>query len=244
MIAQWPRTIRTAIRYLLLPGACFACHRLLSADDDAFCSDCQDLFRVESAWVCPRCSATVGFGTDVAEGCTSCRGERWCFERVVRLGPYEGALRELILRMKHRSGEDLARAVGERWAAVMAAKLATQRIDVVVPVPMHWRRHWQRGFNVAACLAEALAQRLGVPCENGCLRKQRMTRTQSSLSPAERRTNLRGAFTISHGHRVRGKSVLLVDDVLTTGCTANEASRLLRDAGAQQIVVAVVARRR
>lgn len=241
MTAQWAKTIGQAFRYWLLPGACLACHRLLAIDQDSLCTECDRILSSDDGPVCQRCSGSVGPGLDTSEGCHQCRQERWNFDRVVRLGAYGGPLRDLLLRMKQPSGESLAEVVGRRWAEQMCPKLAGHRMDLVVPVPLHRRRQRERGFNVAEYLAVALAEKLGVAYHTTWLRRVRHDPPQTDLSPSQRRANVRGAFAGCPDHRLRGKSIVLVDDVLTTGSTAHEAARPLRDAGAASIIVAVVA---
>src|SRR5262249_17359780 len=151
------------------------------------------------------------------------------------------SLQELVLRMKSAGSEALSEAIGERWAEIICPKIRPNSIGVVVPVPLHWRRHWQRGFNQSQLLARALARRLNVPCIEA-LRPVRHTPIQPSLSPTARRENMRNAFRAARTAGIDGKSVALVDDVMTTGSTVHEASRALRSAGAAFIAVAVVAR--
>ena len=117
------------------------------------------------------------------------------------------------------------------------------RSDLVAPVPLHWRRTWWRGYNQAAAVAEQLARMIGVPSSRRCLRRIRHTPQQLQPSAAARRENVRGAFRVRRGANVVGKRILLVDDVMTTGSTASEASRTLREAGAVEVAVAVLARR-
>src|SRR5205823_5857562 len=113
--------------------------------------------------------------------------------------------------------------------------------DVVIPVPLHWFHRLRRGYNQSEALARELAAALGVPCRPRWLRRARLTRKQHhSLSREERRANVHDAFRARHADAVRGRHVLLVDDVMTTGSTAHEAARPLRAAGAAQITVAVL----
>jgi ComF family protein len=159
---------------------------------------------------------------------------------VIRLGDYSGPRREAVLRMKHISGEGLAEALGELWAAHAEVRLRDAKADAVVPVPLHWSRRLERGYNQSVVLARAVAARLNLPCRLGWLRRVRPTPRQAFLDPEERRANLRDAFRA--GRAVKNRSILLIDDVLTTGTTANEASRALRKAGAVRVVVATAAR--
>lgn len=241
MTAPWIRTIGQALRFWLLPGACLACHRLLPIDGKSLCSECDRILPDEDGPVCPRCSGSIGAWVGSPEGCHRCRHKTWNFDRVVRLGAYGGLLRDLLLRMKQPSGEALAEVVGERWADRMCPKFSGMRIDLVVPIPLHPRRRRQRGFNVAEYLAEPLAERLGARCLISWLRRVRHDQPQTDLTPSQRPGNIRGAFAGSPQPWLRGKSIVLVDDVLTTGSTAHEASRPLRQAGAASIIVAVVA---
>jgi ComF family protein len=173
-------------------------------------------------------------------GCVRCRDESFAFERVLRLGPYEGLLREVILRMKHAAGEGLTEVLGDLWAGHAELPLRSVAADVVVPVPLHWRRRWARGYNQSEALARAIADRLGLPCRPRWLRRLRHTPFQTQQAPTDRRDNVRGAFAARPW--LAGRSVLLVDDVLTTGSTCSEAARALRAVGVAHVAVAVLAR--
>lgn len=191
--------------------------------------------------MCPRCASTVGPFTASADGCVICRHERFHFDRVLRLGPYNGLLREVILRVKYGKEETLAEIVGELWARSLAERLE-QRPEVVVPVPLHWTRTWSRGFNQSEVLARALARHLKLPLRSGVLLRRRRTLQQAGITSATaRQENVRNAFSARRGTLVTGKVVLLVDDVLTTGATANEAARALRTLTPAKIIVAVLA---
>jgi ComF family protein len=181
----------------------------------------------------------VGPFAAVDRGCPRCRDSVFHFESVCRLAPYDGLLRELILRMKHAAGEGLAEDLGDLWAAHSAERLKRLNADVVVPVPLHWWRRLTRGYNQSETLARALAGGLGLPCEPRWLRRIRATPKQTLQTPAGRWANVRGVFAARPA--VRGRTVLLVDDILTTGGTASEAARALRAAGAARVVVAVLA---
>jgi predicted amidophosphoribosyltransferase len=132
---------------VLYPGVCAACGRSLPTDRRHFCGSCQAALTTDPHSACPRCAATVGPFVDTAEGCPACRDVRLPFDRTVRLGGYDGLLRELILRLKHPAGEALAESLGDLWAAHGGVPLAGLAATVVVPVPLHWRRRWQRGYN-------------------------------------------------------------------------------------------------
>ncbi len=226
---------------LLYPGVCGACGQALPADQHPFCNDCHSRLTTDPHFTCPRCASTVGPHVVLEGGCLTCRDVGFYFERAVRCGPYEGLRRELILRMKQPTGECLAEWVGEAWARSADEKLRALGADFVVPVPLHWRRRWLRGYNQSEVLARALAGRLGLACRPRWLRRIRHTPLQTEQSATARRANVRGVFHAPSRPELRNRTILLVDDVLTTGSTASEAARALRDAGAAAVVVAVLA---
>jgi ComF family protein len=237
------RDLAQGLLHLLYPSACIVCEKPLPPQAGPFCAGCHGAVTSDPHDTCPRCAGTVGPYSHLADGCPLCRGLTFHFERAVRLGLYEdeGVLHDVILRMKHSSGEGLAELIGELWAAHSETVLRSLAADVVVPVPLHWRRRWWRGYNQSESLARGIAARLGLPCRPGWLRRVRHTPILPGLSPAARLENVRGAFR-ARGE-LSGRAVLLVDDVMTTGSTASEAARALRAAGAGRVVVAVLARR-
>lgn len=236
------RELTRGLIQLLYPGTCVVCGQPLPPDQDHFCRGCRATLTADPHAVCPRCAGTVGPFVSLEEGCSHCRGSAFHFESVLRLGPYEGALRDVILRLKHESGEGLADLLGALWAAHAESRLRDLHADGIVPVPLHWRRYWRRGYNQSESLARALAARLHVPCRPRWLRRIRNTPQQTAQSSAARAENVRGAFQGRPRPELRGQTILLVDDVLTTGSTASEAARALRRAGAGRVVVAVLAR--
>src|ERR1051326_2799609 len=116
MSARLATSLWQGLRHIITPGVCLACHELLPTERYVFCWGCQRQFTDDPHPTCPRCSGTVGPHTDLSDGCTNCRRASFAFDRAVRLGPYDGRLRELILRMKHAGNEGLAEAVGEAWS--------------------------------------------------------------------------------------------------------------------------------
>ena len=235
-VSLWHGLVR-----LVYPGTCWVCGRLVSERAPLVCDGCVHDLTHDPHPTCPRCSSSVGPFVNLDQGCPTCRAAGFAFQRAVRLGPYEGRLREVVLRMKQPASADLAEAIGTLWANQVAPRLHDERIDVAVPVPLHWWRWWQRGFNQSEALARCLARELKVPCEPFRMRCVRRTAAQKTLSAPSRRANVRDAFRAAAGRGLAGKTVLLVDDVLTTGATADEAARVLRRAGAARIVVAILA---
>jgi ComF family protein len=160
------------------------------------------------------------------------------FDCAYSYGFYEGPLQELIHLLKYQGIETLAGPLGRY---LMAALPRDERVDLIVPVPMHWWRKWRRGFNQSELLAQAVAREAGIPFADA-MRRTRNTPPQAGLSDHERRHNLTGAFSVPAKRRVEGRRVLLIDDVMTTGATTSACGAALLRAGAERVLVLTVAR--
>lgn len=227
---------------LVLPPCCVLCHRDMEGQASAgICEDCRKPLTIQRPPRCVKCAMpqTVGTGGD----CPHCRGRRFAFASVRCVAPYEGAVREAVLRAKTLAGESIAAALGGLLAESLAAERPpAAETDLVTAVPSHWLRRLRRGTNSAAVMAQVVSQRLEIPLAADLLVCRRNIQKQSGLNTYERRRNVRGAFRTSWGYDIQGAVVLLVDDVLTTGATAQEVARLLRRRGAARVDVAIVAR--
>ena len=154
-------------------------------------------------------------------------------------GAYEGNLRRLIHLLKYDGMRPLARPLAARLGALLAE---TPPVDLIVPVPLNRWRLWSRGFNQAELLAAELSRLSGVPFAAGVLRRRRATRSQTGLSIEQRRENVRGAFEVRRPQRIAGRSVALLDDVITTGATLAACAEALKQAGATRVVGLALAR--
>lgn len=157
------------------------------------------------------------------------------FARARAVALYEGTARDLVHRLKYGDRLDLSRAMATMMASSGAELLA--EADLVVPVPLHVFRLWRRRFNQAALLARGVAKLGGVPCDLRALSRVKATRPQVGLTRNQRAENLQGAFRVPDAAKpgLRGRRVLLIDDVTTTGATGNAASRALLRGGASQV---------
>jgi len=151
-------------------------------------------------------------------------------------------VRQAVLKMKYGCHESLALAIGELLARRLEAEDWFRQVDLVAPVPLHLWKRLVRGASAPELLAEVVARSGNIPLVTRLLRCRRTTRKQGTLLPSERLVNVRGAFEVASCYDIKGGRVLLVDDVMTTGATANEAARALLQAGAASVRVATVAR--
>ena len=168
-----------------------------------------------------------------------CRTGLRGFDSAYCFGSYEGTLRELIHLYKYGRIQTLSRPLADLLAAALPLD---ERFDAVTPVPLHWRKQWQRGFNQSELLARDIARRRGIPVVRA-LRRARSTQTQAGLSNTERRKNVAAAFQCRTAARtLAGARVLLIDDVMTTGSTAAACARALKQASVARVVLLTVAR--
>ncbi len=228
----------TGIVEALYPLGCRLCGAALLEDTLACEAHPLELDRASPR--CGRCAAELAPALPDGGLCPSCRREEPRFERVLCVGSYRSGLHDWLLAFKHGGRRDLALPL----AALLAERLneAGAR-GLLVPVPLHPLRQFERGFDQAALLAHELARRTGLRTR-AALRRTRATRPQGSALSLSRDANVRGAFKVGRfGRRaLAGQEVWLVDDVLTSGSTADECARVLLHAGASRVGVAVVAR--
>jgi ComF family protein len=227
---------------LVFPAACAGCGEELEATGEVpICEECLERLPLFRGATCRRCGAPVA-GESARAHCYRCAGTKLWFDETLALGEYTGLLREWLLEMKHQKGEALALSVAELVWQRQRERLTALQPDVIVPVPMHWRRRLVRGANSPVVLAERLAVKLGAPLAADLLRRTRHTQPQFSLPPSERQANVRNAFAVRPGYYLNAAHVLLVDDIFTTGSTCSAAARALKKAGAQHVAVVVTAR--
>jgi ComF family protein len=167
--------------------------------------------------------------------CGLCRSGVRGFDAAYSFSSYDGVLRKLIHLYKYGRVRTLARPLSDFLAHALPLD---ERFDCIVPVPLHWRRRWKRGFNQSEFLARALARRSGIPMVKA-LARSRSTKAQAGLSNHARRQNVMKAF---RARPVPGKRILLIDDVMTTGATATACALALKRAGAARVALLTVAR--
>jgi ComF family protein len=210
---------------------CVAC----GAPAETLCEACRGSL-MEHGPACPRCAEPIA---DDGAACVRCRRDPLPLDAVVAPWRFGGQLALAIRRLKFAGRAHVARDVAPLWAPVLAAAVA-ECDAVVVPVPLHWRRRWSRGYDHAWLLARHACARAGLDAPVRALRRVRHAPPQSSLPAAERARNVRNAFAAVAP--VAGRAVVLTDDVMTTGATLDAAARALRRAGATSITALVLAR--
>ncbi|MEL6060017.1 MULTISPECIES: ComF family protein [unclassified Methylobacterium] len=220
---------------LIYPPTCSGCGAA-TADPGALCPGCWSGLRLIEEPVCQRYGTP--FAVDLGVGpllSPRAIADPPVFGRCRAVALYDGVARRLVHRLKYEDRLDLARVMARMMAA--SGRTLIAEAECLVPVPLHRARLWRRRFNQAALLGRAIAADAALPFAPAALERVRATRSQVGLSRAARAENLSGAFRVpaAEAHRIRGRRVLLVDDVTTTGATGNAAARALLRGGAASV---------
>ncbi len=171
--------------------------------------------------------------------CANCQSAKVDFDGIARAGAYDSVLRNLILAFKFQDRTELGGLLRELADSALQGSAFGDEIELFVPVPLHWRRRLERGYNQSHLICKGLAPTAGQISTD--LVRIRYTQRQWNLSPAKRRKNVAGAFAVRRGHNFSGKTICLVDDITTSHATLNECVKTLKAAGAAKVVACVVA---
>ena len=175
--------------------------------------------------------------------CVHCNQSELAFSRSVVLGEYGFELRKAVLKMKTDNAGFLAMNMSRLFLRERREQLLEWDAGVVIPVPMHFLRRFHRGVNSPLIFARELAETLGVPLGQSLIRRTRYTKPQFHLNEQQRRKNVKGAFAlVGSPQKIKGKRILLVDDIMTTGATCHEIASVLKKSGADSVLAAVFAR--
>jgi ComF family protein len=231
----------TALLDVLLPPLCHICHSFIpDANELHICPACREKLPLVSSPLCPLCGIPFA-GTGGDHRCGACLANPPHFDTARAHFLYEGPIRELIHTFKYNRLTHLRKPLA-LLALAEAGDVMNHAPQLIVPVPLHRSRLRERGFNQAVLIGQTLSRRLSLPMQPDALARTRQTEPQIELSAAERRQNVKGAFSVRKPDLVAGKRILLVDDVMTTGSTMDECARELKKAGAGMVLAVTVAR--
>lgn len=239
----WRELRALAVRALdfVMPPLCIACGCQIDGHG-ALCAPCWAKLTFIEPPLCAACG--VPFAFDVGEGarCGACLRQPPVFARARAAVVYGDGSRGLVLGLKHGDRTDGVRTFA-RWMA-RAGEILLNEADLIAPVPLHWTRLFRRRYNQAALLALAIGRMTGKPVVPGLLVRRRRTQKLGHLGPKERRRMVAGAFGLQRraADRIRGRRILLIDDVLTTAATVNGCARALLAGGAAAVDVLTLAR--
>ena len=228
----------------IFPPFCASCHqKILQPESGLICEACWDSIERWKAQSCQRCGMQV---PSVSESqvpllCPRCRIPDWACADIRAIGPFKAPLSDAIHLLKYSD----RRSVVEKLSFYMEQSLTEaahyREADLILSVPLHPARKRERGYNQAQLLAQALGQIMNKPCPENIIARARHTQTQTKLNKQQRLENVKDIFTVKKPELVKGKSVILIDDVLTTGATIGSCAGKLLEAGASQVLALTAA---
>jgi ComF family protein len=223
-----------------LPTLCVACREPVAGD--GVCAACWSQLSFIAPPYCPRLGIPFVYDPGPKMLSMQAIAAPPAYQRARAAVRYDEVAKTLVHALKYQDRTDLAPTMG-RWMARAGHELLGEA-DLLVPVPLHWRRAWSRRYNQSGALAQVIARQTGVTVSRDALRRVRPTLQQIGLSRSERATNVQGAFKVSQDKAadVQGRHVVLIDDVLTSGATVDACARALLRAKAAQVDVLVFAR--
>jgi ComF family protein len=227
---------------LLWPRVCEGCGGSVVGLSRYLCWDCLAALPLIQAPYCVRCGDPVEGAITWDYVCSACVDRPPPFEQARSALRFRGPVKDVLHRFKYSAATHVSRDFATLLHACVRTHFSRESIDAVTYVPLHAAKQRARTYNQARLLASDLARLMRLPLADGCLDRERYTATQTRLSAKERARNVRGAFVPRHPRWIQGRKLLLVDDVMTTGATISECSRVLKEAGAAGVWVVTVAR--
>ncbi|MCA6125611.1 ComF family protein [Bradyrhizobium sp. WSM 1704] len=237
--SAWMRTARAALD-IALPTLCVACREPVHGE--GVCAECWAKLSFIAPPYCPRLGIPFVYDPGPELLSMEAIANPPAYQRARAAVRYNDVARTLVHALKYQDRTDLAPTMG-RWMA-RAGKELLGEADLLVPVPLHWRRGWSRRYNQSGALAKVISGQSGVKMATEALRRVRATEQQIGLSRKDRASNVQGAFAVTDERKaeIQGRRVILVDDVLTSGATVDACARALLRAKAAQVEVLVFAR--
>lgn len=239
--------IDTILDLVYPPGLyCISCGKITDASRTyGLCNDCMEAVNWASANHCKKCGRPLS-DTDPGPLCFGCSAversaQPYAFDRGYACAGYGAAEQALIFAFKYgrqsHIGDVLGEILHDRMSAEYGADELAGMYDILLPVPIHKDKKKKRGFNQAELMAKSFAKRSGICCESDAVTRTKKTKAMKALSPDERRANVQSAFELRERKKaiIQGSSILLIDDIFTTGATINEIARILKAAGATRV---------
>lgn len=223
--------------FLFPNHTCLVCKTELNGNSNPLiCDTCFAALPVAKK-VCRKCGGSITVGANVCNRCKG--GSNWKFTLARSPFIYAEPIVALIMRLKYNGEGDIAKAMAPHMTRIVEQNNITA--DIIVPVPLAKKRMKQRGYNQALLLAREVSKFTNIPVDDSLLVRVKQTVAQKEMTLTQRQANLKNVFEVTNKLFVKGKSILLVDDVFTTGTTANECAKVLKKAGATSVAVVTVA---
>lgn len=217
---------------VLFPRRCPICHDVVEERGELACKICRVKLPYVREVTCQKCGKPLL--SEAEEYCLDCKKKKHMFEKGKAPFVYDKIMKTSIARYKYSGRREYAAFYAEEILRKYAKDMLHWKAEVLIPIPLHRSRKRTRGFNQAELLAKELSKRSGIPMDSQALLRVKKTTAQKDLGDKDRFQNLRGAFAVKKGE-LPYKTVILVDDIFTTGSTIDEASRVLKENGVQKV---------
>lgn len=218
---------------------CLICSSKLLQPSSIICKQCRDMILPLGEPLCKKCGKPLEIQREDMF-CQDCQKDCHSFVQARSYGHYSGVLKQLIHEFKYHGKQHIAEILGNLMFEVLK-ELPWPTFDYLVPLPLHRKRQRERGYNQAYLLAKVVSRQSGIPIFGGLVRIK-STEHQTLLDKTLRKENLKGAFKVTDSYKIKDKTLLLIDDVYTTGATSGECSKTLAKAGAKAVYVLTSAR--
>jgi len=231
----------TNIINLLYPASCQVCDKKSETYNQYLCRDCAQKMKKRQPPFCVKCGHKLNYKEDL---CSDCKKTNPYFDKAVSIFHYDGILKKLVHDFKYRKITSLAKEFVRFIVDFIKENNFAKETDIVLSIPMHPFKLLKREINPSHILAKNIANKLNLNYSSNILRKTKNTIPQSKLNRSKRIENIKYSFSLKNdnGYNIKDKNILLVDDLFTTGSTANECSRILKEKGAGRIEVITLAR--
>ena len=240
---HWWHFAQLYILHFLFPKTCFACGCDLPARQRGhLCVSCERKFQIPGPFICRRCGAVLKSGGAHCYACRGSKAKQYACKFIRAAFVFNTPSRALVHALKYAHADYTANEMGEKMLAHFTEHAALAEADLIIPVPLHPKKKRARGYNQSELLARVFAAGIGLPLDTASLVRVRDTISQTTLGRQGRLQNMLGTFACRYPNRVKGKSILLIDDVATTGATLEGCARALKQAGAKRVAAYVFAR--
>lgn len=228
------RTLLSSLVNVVFPPVCLHCRRLSPEGlTGGICSGCWAAIRTWEDGQCQRCGQPTA---EAGSLCQHCLIPNWGCGDIRTIGPFEAPLSDAIHMLKYSDAKSVSRQLGTMMAERVVGDQKYNKADMILAVPLHSARKRERGYNQAQLLAEQLGKALDIPAPEGLIARGKHTKSQTTLNKEQRHKNVEGIFVVQNPARIKDRTIILVDDVLTTGATIGTCGQSLLAAGAREVL--------
>ena len=230
-----------SIMNFILPKVCIICKKFISDKNIPLCNECFKKIKFINSNYCVKCGIVLNYGGEHCYECLKSNRKKF-YEYLRSVCVYDGVIKDIIHLFKYSNKEYLYTFLGDLMVEYIKKEQNFLNVDLIVPVPLHWYKKFQRSYNQSDLLTKYIAKKLNMKFELNNLYRKKFTKSQTKLNREKRIKNVRGVFDIKNPDEFDKRKILLIDDVTTTGATLNECAWILKKAGASKIYGLTLAR--